>query len=43
MECDYESSVWDDNEFHHGEIDTEYNRKDAPDGFVWTISTVVNR
>ncbi|RBR23562.1 uncharacterized protein FIESC28_03744 [Fusarium coffeatum] len=36
-EPDYESNYWaDHDEGSHGPIDTKDNRKDCPEGFVWT-------
>ena len=37
LEIDYDSGVWDDwDERCHGPIDSQSNRREYPDGFVWS-------
>jgi hypothetical protein len=37
VEVDYEADAWIDHEVgDHGPYDTEQNRKDRPEGFMWS-------
>ncbi|KAK3897101.1 hypothetical protein C8A05DRAFT_39350 [Staphylotrichum tortipilum] len=36
MDPDEEGGFWDEHEEHWGPIDTEENRRDMPEGFLWT-------